>query len=259
MIKKFMIIILFAFFMISAVSASEIDEAVFSDHAEVKIQEFAKVNQIDVGEEITVDDIVEDDVVIGEDNHAPTKYNQEYNDCIINNPESYNEIENNQYNYTNIKALIVETWDNDTNLDLHDSIVSVHIFNDFLDNFEVICCMKLDSSFKIIHFSHDLSNFKNEINKFKVLTHEDLIFYNNYYNVLTSDVEKCIISSSDKLHTKFAFSIDNSVVGGADSFIYNILNSNFSNFNSFSLSFFQTFSNFAIIFNTNYYEYFFSE
>ena len=92
------------------------------------------------------------------------------------------------------------------------------------------------------------------------MTHEDLIFYNNYYNVLTSDVEKCIILSSDKLHTKFAFSIDNSVVGGADSFIYNILNSNFSNFNSFSLSFFQTFSNFAIIFiNTNYYEYFFSE
>ena len=85
--------------MISAVSASEIDEAVFSDHAEV--------NQIDVGEEITVDDIVESDVVIGEDNHAPTKYNQEYNDCIINNPESYNEIENNQYNYTNIMNFIL--------------------------------------------------------------------------------------------------------------------------------------------------------
>jgi hypothetical protein len=236
--------------MISTVSASEIDEAVISDYAEAKIQEFAEVNQIDVGEEITVDDIVESDVVIGEDNHAPTKYNQEYNDdsCIINNPESYNEIENNQYNDTNIKALIVETWDNDTNLDLNDPIVSVHIFNDFLDNFEVICCMKLDSSFKTIHFSHDLSNFKNEINKFKVLTHEDLIFYNNYYNVLTSDVEKCIISSSDKLHTKFAFSIDNSVVGGADSFIYNILNSNFSNFNSFSLSCFHTFSDFVQIF-----------
>ena len=124
--------------MISAVSASEIDEAVISDHAEVKIQEFAEVKQIDVGEEITVDDIVESDVVIGEDNHAPTKYNQEYNDCIINNPESYNEIENNQYNDTNIKALIVETWDNDTNLDLNDPIVSVHNFNDFLDTFEVI-------------------------------------------------------------------------------------------------------------------------
>lgn len=256
-----MIIILFAFFMISAVSASEINETAINDLAESQIHEFIEVNQIDIGEEITIDDIVEKDVVIGEENIAPMKSNYEYNDSyIINSHENYNEIENNQYNDTNIKALIVETWDNDTNLDLHDSIVSVHIFNDFLDNFEVICCMKLDSSFKIIHFSHDLSNFKNEINKFKVLTHEDLIFYNNYYNVLTSDVEKCIISSSDKLHTKFAFSIDNSVVGGADSFIYNILNSNFSNFNSFLLSFFQTFSNFAIIFiNTNYYEYFFSE
>ena len=245
--------------MISAVSASEIDEAAFSDHAEAKIQEFAEVNQIDVGEEITVDDIVEEDVVIGEDKSAPTKSNQEYNDSyIINVPESYNEIENNQYNDTYIDALIYEALDDDANLDLNNSVISVHIFNDFFVKYEVINCMKLDSTFKHIDFTGNLSKFKDEIDKFKVLTHEDLIFYNNYYHVLTHDVKKSIILSNDKLHTKFAFSIDNSIVGSADALIYNFLNSTFSNFNSFSLSSFQTFSNSAIIFiNTNYYESFF--
>ena len=58
MIKKFMIIILFAFFMISAVSASEINETAINDLAESQIHEFIEVNQIDIGEEITIDDIV---------------------------------------------------------------------------------------------------------------------------------------------------------------------------------------------------------
>jgi len=47
-------------------------------------------------EEISTDDIVEEDVVIHEDNSAPVKSNQvEYNDSnIIYNSENYNEIEN---------------------------------------------------------------------------------------------------------------------------------------------------------------------
>ena len=73
MIKKFMIIILFAFFMISAVSASEINETAINDLAESQIHEFIEVNQIDIGEEITIDDIVEEDVVIEEENIAPMK------------------------------------------------------------------------------------------------------------------------------------------------------------------------------------------
>ena len=233
--------------MISAVSASEIDEAVFSDHAEV--------NQIDVGEEITVDDIVEDDVVIGEENIAPMKSNYEYNDSyIINSHENYNEIENNQYNNSYIDALINETLDNVTVLELNNSIVSVHIIdNIFLNHF--IGCMELDSIFETIDFGEGLSKFKDEIDKFKVLTHDDLIFYNEYYHILTHDVEKNMLLSDDKLLTKFVFSIDNSIVGSADGFIYGISNSIFSNFNLFSLSCFQTFSNFVQIFiNINYYE-----
>ena len=110
MIKKFLIIILLAFFMISAVSASEIDEATFNNHAETQIQEFAEANQIDIVEEISTDDIVEEDVVIHEDNSAPVKSNQvEYNDSnIIYNSENYNEIENYQYNES-FKVLINET------------------------------------------------------------------------------------------------------------------------------------------------------
>ena len=262
MIKKFMIIILFAFFMISAVSASEIDEAVFSNHAEAKIQEYAEVNHIDVGEEITVDDIVEDDIVeddivIREDKSAPINSNPEYNDSyIINNPESYNEIENNKYNDTYNDVLIYENLENDVNL--NNPIVSVYIFSNFPDNYEVTICMKIDISFRHIDFTRNLSKFKDEIDKFKVLTHEDLIFYNHYYQVLTHDVEESTILSN-KLHTKFAFFIDNSIVDSEDALIYNFLKSTFSNFNLFSLSSFQTFSNFAITFiNTHYYEFLFS-
>ena len=58
MIKKFLIIILLAFFMISAVSASEIDEATFNNHAETQIQEFAEANQIGIVEEISTDDVI---------------------------------------------------------------------------------------------------------------------------------------------------------------------------------------------------------
>ena len=82
--------------MISAVSASEINETVINNHAKTQIQEFAEANQIGIVEEISTDDIVEEDVVIHEDNSAPVKSNQvEYNDSnIIYNSENYNEIEN---------------------------------------------------------------------------------------------------------------------------------------------------------------------
>ena len=61
--------------MISAVSASEINETAINDLAESQIHEFIEVNQIDIGEEITIDDIVEKDVVIEEENIAPMKSN----------------------------------------------------------------------------------------------------------------------------------------------------------------------------------------
>ena len=153
----------------------------------------------------------------------------------------------NQYNES-FKVLINETFDNDMGNDLNTSIVfHVYTFNYFFNDLEVFISMKLDLNFETIDFSYNLSKFK-EIDKFKVLTHEDLIFYNNYYNILTHDVEKNIVLSDDKLHTKFMFSIDNSIVGSADCFIYNFLDSNFSNFNSFSLSCFHTFSDFVQIF-----------
>ena len=249
-----MIIAILVFFIISAVSASDIDESVNIDNAEIQIQEFVEVNQLDL-EELKMDDVVENDV-ISEGNIAPIENNQEYSySYIINNPENYNEIENYQYNDTYIESLINETLDNDTRLNLNNS-KSVHIYNDFLSDYEVLICMELDSSFKTIDFGESLSEFKQEIDKFKVLTHDDLIFYNGYCYILTHDVEKSIVLSNDKLHTKFVFSINNCIVGSADSFIYNILNPNFSNFNLFSLSCFQTFSNFVQIFiNFNYYEY----
>ena len=263
MIKKFMIIIILAFFMISAVSASDINETVNSDNIEIQIQEFVEVNQFDLGE-LKIDDVVENDVV-SEEEIAPIENNQEYSDSyIINEPENYNEIENYQYNDTYIEALLNETLNNDAGLDFNNYlIVSSHIFNDFLTDYEVFICMELGSCFKTIDFGESLSEFKQEIDKFKALTHDDLIFYNDYYHILTHDVEKSIVLSNDKLHTKFAFSINNSIVGsagrivvGAEGFINNILNSNFLNFNLFSLSCFQIFSNFMQIFiNFNYYEY----
>ena len=242
--------------MISAVSASEVEEAVdINSNAEAKIHEFVEVNQPDLGE-IETDDIVVNDVITEE---APTtKYNQEYNDSnIINNePQNYNEIENYQYNGTYIESVINETLNYDTDLDLNKSIVSFYIFNNLFNDNDVNI-MKMDFNFKVLNFTSTLSKFK-EINKFKVLTHEDLIFYNNYYHILTHGVEKNMILS-DKLHTKFAFSIDNSIVGSANDVMYHILNSYFSNFNLFSLSCFQTFSNFVQIFikiNSNEYSFF---
>ena len=109
----------------------------------------------------------------------------------------------NQYNES-FKVLINETFDNDMGNDLNTSIVfHVYTFNYFFNDLEVFISMKLDLNFETIDFSYNLSKFK-EIDKFKVLTHEDLIFYNNYYNILTHDVEK-IILSIDKLHSKFVF------------------------------------------------------
>ena len=249
--------------MISAVSASDINETVNSDNIEIQIQEFVEVNQFDL-EELKIDDVVENDVV-SEEEIAPIENNQEYSDSyVINEPENYNEIKNYQYNNSYIEALLNETLNNDTGLDFNNYlIVSSHIFNDFLTDYEVFICMELDLCFKTIDFGENLSEFKQKIDKFKVLAHDDLIFYNNYYHILTHDVEKSIFLSNDKLHTKFAFSIDNSIVGSADGivgsaygFINTILNSNFLNFNLFSLSCFQTFSNFMQIFiNFNYYKY----
>ena len=234
MIKKLMIIAILAFFMISAVSASDIDESVNIDNAEIQIQEFVEVNQLDL-EELKMDDVVENGV-ISEDYIAPVENNQEYIDSyIINEPENYNEIENYQYNNTYIESLINEALDNDTRLNLN-SIGLVHIFKDFFTDYEVFICMELDISFKTIDFGESLSEFKHKIDKFKALIHDDLIFYNGYCHILTHDVEKSIVLSNDKLHTKFVFSINNCIVGSADRFIYNILNPNFSNFNLFSLS-----------------------
>jgi len=87
-----MIIAILAFFMISAVSASDINETVNSDNIEIQIQEFVEVNQLDL-EELKMDDVVENGV-ISEEEIAPVENNQEYIDSyIINEPENYNEIE----------------------------------------------------------------------------------------------------------------------------------------------------------------------
>lgn len=259
MIKKFMMIIILTLFLISAVSASDIEEVVSIDNSEIQIQEFVEVEQLDF-EEFEVDDVVENDVV-SEDEFTPINHNQEYDDSnIINEPENFNEIENHKYNDAYFESLINETLENGTNFDLNNSIISFNYNFDFLKEHEIFIFMNIDLNHKIIDFAPNLSKFE-DIDKFKILTHEDLIFYNDYYHILTHVVDKNIIISCDKLHTKFAFSIDNLIVGSADAFIYAILNPNFSNFYLISLSSFQKFSNSVQIFmNINYYEYtFFSE
>lgn len=251
--------------MVPAVSASDIDEVVNSDNAEIQVQgvaenqiyEFDEVNQLDF-EECKVDDVVGNDVV-SEDEFAPIKYNQGYNDSyIINNPENFNEIENHQYNNSYIEALINETFSNNTNFDLNNSIsVTYSIFNDLFNEYEIFIYLNFDLSHKTIGFASNLSEFEG-IDKFKILAHEDLIFHNVYCHFMIHDVDKNIFISNDKLHTKFVFSIDNSIAGDSDSFMYIILNPNFSNFNLFPFSSFQTFSNFVQIFiDINYYELFF--
>ena len=215
-----MMIIILTLFLISAVSASDVDEVVSIDNSEIQIQESVEVDQLDF-EEFEVDDVVENDVV-SEDEFTPINHNQEYDDSnIINDPENFNEIE-----HICVEILKNEILNSNTDLD----------------------------------FNSNLSKFE-DIDKFKILTHDDLIFYNDYCHILTHLLDKNIIISYDKLHTKFAFSIDNLIVGSADAFIYAILNPNFSNFYLISLSSFQKFSNSVQIFmNINYYEYtFFSE
>ncbi len=253
---KYMILIILTLFTVSAVSASDIDEIVNIDNTEIQVQEFSEiqisefgeVNQLDF-EECEVDDVVENDV-ISEDEFAPIKNGQMYSDSyIIDGPENFNEIENNQYNNTYIETLINETLSNDTNLDLNNSAILSfnHIFNGLFNEYEIFIYLNLDLSHKNIDFASNLSQF-DAIDKFKILTHEDLIFHNVYCNFMTHDVDKNIFISNDKLHSEFAFSIDNSIVGSADSLIYEISNPNFSNFKLFSLSFFQTFSNFVQVF-----------
>lgn len=210
-----MMIIILTLFLISAVSASDINEVVSIDNSEIQIQESVEVDQLDF-EEFEVDDVVENDVV-SEDELTPVNCNQVYdNSYIINELENFNEIE-----HICVEVLKNEILNSNTDLD----------------------------------FNSNLSKFE-DIDKFKILTHDDLIFYNDYCHILTHVVDKNIIISCDKLHTKFAFSIDNLIVGSANTFIYAILNPNFSNFYLISLSSFQTFSYFVQIFmNINYFEY----
>lgn len=228
---KFKIVIVLLLFMISAVSASENNEIVDIDNSEILIEEFIEVNDLDFNE-FENDDIVENDV-IGEDEITPNCYNQEYNHSyLINEPENYYEIENFQYdNY--IESLINETLNYDSVLDLNNSHfppISNYFFNDemFYINFN---SNNIDFSF--------LSTFKG-IDKL-ILAHEDFIFYNDYCYILTHDVDKNIILSNDKLNTKFAFSINNSIMASGNCFLINFLNSN-------SFNCLQTFSNFVLIF-----------
>ncbi len=240
-----MMIIILTLLMISAAHASDVDDSVNIDNDEISIIDFIEVDNHDF-EELKEDDVVENNI-ISEDENAPVKSNQEYNDSyIINNPKNYHKIENYQYNC----SFINETLDNDTDLEFNNiSItISVHIFNNFFNNHEVFICMNLDSSFKTMDFCHNLSKFK-QIDKFQVLTHDDLIFYNDYYNSLTHDVDINMLISSDKLHTGYAFSINHSIICSHSNSIYNILSSNFSSF--------QIFSNFDQIFIINYNEAFF--
>ena len=248
--------------MLPAVSASDIDETVNIDNGEIQVQEFSQneiiefveVDQIDF-EEFQLDDIVVKDV-IGEDEPAPINHDQTYNDSyIIKGPENLNEIENHQYNNTYIETLINETLSNDKNLDLNNSVIPSfnYIFNDFKE-YEIFIYLNFDLNHKIIGFASYLSQFDG-IDKFKILAHEDLIYHNDFCNFMTHDVNQNIVMSNDKLHTGFAFSIDNSIVGSAASFKYEILNPNFLNFKLFLLPFFQTFSDFMQVFiDINYYE-----
>lgn len=67
-----------------------------------------------------------------------------------------------------------------------------------------------------------------EFKKSDILIHDILAFYNNYCHVLTHAVNKDVVLSKDKLNSKFAYCIDNSIVGISNDLSNTVLNSNFS-------------------------------
>lgn len=242
-------------FMVSAVSASDIGEAVNIEINNDIVDEVIEVEEVIVediieAEEVIVDEIIEveevDDTLstsiddadetidsMVEDNH------QVYNYTEIS--ESYEKsfgVENseNQYNNTYIEEILHESLYNSSNSNLtHATIESYHIAYHFINDYEVLSCMKLDSI-----DAYDLSECEFKFDVFEghdFITHEILIFYNNYCHVLTHAVNKNIILCDDKLNSGFVFCIDNSVLGSASNTYNNGIYSNLSFINYFSLSF----------------------
>ena len=138
---------------------------------------------------------------------------------IIQTYESFEveEVENfNQYTY--IEDILNHTLSDHFVYSLNNTAyVSFHIFNNFLNNYEVFICMKLDAIFKTKDFSRCIFKF------YEYKEFED------------------IIQCSDKLNTNAAFSIDNSIVGLANNLSTHVFYSNLILiFNS--MSFFQNLS-----------------
>ena len=178
-------------FMVSAVSASDIGEEVnieinsdvvneVIEVEEVIVDEIIEVEEVDNMLSTSIDDADETVDSMVEDNH------QVYNYTEIS--ESYEKsfgVENseNQYNNTYIEEILHDSLDNSPHSNLtHATIGSYHITYHFINDYEILCCMNLDfidaydseCEFKIDEFEgHDF------------ITHEILIFYNNYCHVLT--------------------------------------------------------------------------
>ena len=236
-IKKFIIFLILALFIINAAYAFDIEKT-----ADIEINddvnEIVEVTKID-GISLAVDDIDNSEIIFEDSNY------QGHNDSnIIKTYESFEveEVENfNQYNYTYIEDILNHTLSDHFGYSLNNTAyVSFHIFNNFLNNYEVFICMKLDAIFKTKDFSRCIFKFY-EYKEFNIITHDVLAFYNDYCYVLTHAVNEDIIQCSDKLNTNAAFSIDNSIVGLSNNLSTHVFYSNLILiFNS--MSFFQNLS-----------------
>lgn len=246
--KKFIIIFALTLFMIHAVSASEAYETVSLNNNEVIVEEvcteeipevYRKEDSL-LSIEETESTIDNTDITM-DNNPCCPEYNN-YNTINYNEEKSFNieffEVKycENQYNKSYIDYIMNDALGIDSDFGLNETTgSSVYIFNDFVTEYEVFNCIKLDESFEFRDFSRSFRLY--EFKEFNILTHDILKFYNKYCHVLTHIVNEDIILGNDKLNSKFAYCIDNSIVGNANNLSNKILDSNFKILNYTFLSF----------------------
>lgn len=251
---KYMIMIVLAIFMIQEVSASGINETVNADMHEIIIDEVTieETTQITTINERSMDDIDECENTF---NKVTSEYiRPESNNSKINYFEKSFEVEisSNHYNKTYSDYVVNDSLSIDLDSDLNVTTPApIYIDSDFNIEYEALICIKLGCIFESYDLDRCVFKFY-EFKKFNILTHDLLAFYNNFCHVLTHAVNKDVVLSKDKLNSKFAYCIDNSIVGISNDLSNTVLNSNFSILcftscifliNSYSNIFSQYFSN----------------
>ena len=251
---KYMIMIVLAIFIIQAVSASGINETVNADMHEIIIDEVTieETTQITTINERSMDDIDECENTF---NKVTSEYiHPESNNSNINSFEKSFEVEisSNHYDETYFDYVLNDSLSIDLDSDLNVTTpTSIYMDFDFNNEFEVLICIKLGYIFESYDFGRCVFKVY-EFKKSDILIHDILAFYNNYCHVLTHAVNKDVVLSKDKLNSKFAYCIDNSIVGIANDLSKNVSNSYFSILsftsrifliNSYSNIFSQYFSN----------------